>query len=228
MPFGWAGLCWAAVVVEAARRSGSLITAKFAAEAGREIFAVPGSPLDPRAEGTNDLLRDGATFCTKAEDVTSALTEQNLSREQPEAASSSPASRAAPTSPCGTNSILPRRPECRPWCKTSGRGRGKGHPRKHRCASPQGEAGWAAGKHRAAPDRTFWDRCQFRSTNSPAWRNISPGGSDGFARLEACRAGRMAWRRSRFVAAHSLAARRLSRRMTPGPAFAPGYEPRMS
>ncbi|MGB6176478.1 MAG: DNA-processing protein DprA [Methylocella sp.] len=98
MPFGWeargrdfprrnrivAGLCRAVVVVEAARRSGSLITAKFAAEEGREIFAVPGSPLDPRAEGANDLLRDGATFCTKAEDVIDALAEQNLSRAQPE------------------------------------------------------------------------------------------------------------------------------------------------
>lgn len=97
MPYGWeargrdfprrnrivAGLCRAIVVVEAARRSGSLITAKFAAEYGREIFAVPGSPLDPRAEGANDLLRDGATFCTKAEDVTSALAEQNLSRDVP-------------------------------------------------------------------------------------------------------------------------------------------------
>ncbi|MGB6326205.1 MAG: DNA-processing protein DprA [Methylocella sp.] len=98
MPFGWeargrdfprrnrivAGLCRAVVVVEAARRSGSLITAKFAAEEGREIFAVPGSPLDPRAEGANDLLRDGATFCTRAEDVIDALAEQNLSRTQPE------------------------------------------------------------------------------------------------------------------------------------------------
>jgi DNA processing protein len=97
MPFGWeargrdfprrnrivAGLCRAVVVVEAARRSGSLITAKFAAEEGREIFAVPGSPLDPRAEGANDLLRDGATFCTRAEDVIEALAEQNLSRAQP-------------------------------------------------------------------------------------------------------------------------------------------------
>jgi DNA processing protein len=76
MPFGWeargrdfprrnrivAGLCRAVVVGEAARRSGSLITAKFAAEEGREVFAVPGSPLDPRAEGANDLLRDGATL----------------------------------------------------------------------------------------------------------------------------------------------------------------------
>jgi DNA processing protein len=92
MPFGWeargrdfprrnrivAGLCRAIVVVEAARRSGSLITARFAAEQGREIFAVPGSPLDPRAEGANDLLRDGAAICTKPEDVTAALAEQSL------------------------------------------------------------------------------------------------------------------------------------------------------
>ncbi|HUZ91474.1 MAG TPA: DNA-processing protein DprA, partial [Methylocella sp.] len=113
MPFGWeargrdfprrnrivAGLCRAVVVVEAARRSGSLITAKFAAEAGREIFAVPGSPLDPRAEGANDLLRDGATFCTKAEDVTSALAEQNLSREQPEAGFFEPGFAGGPYEP---------------------------------------------------------------------------------------------------------------------------------
>ena len=97
MPFGWeargrdfprrnrivAGLCRAVVVVEAARRSGSLITAKFAADEGREIFAVPGSPLDPRAEGANDLLRDGATFCVRVEDVIEALGEQKLSRTQP-------------------------------------------------------------------------------------------------------------------------------------------------
>ena len=98
MPFGWeargrdfprrnrivAGLCRAVVVVEAARRSGSLITAKFAAEEGREVFAVPGSPLDPRAEGANDLLRDGATLCTRAEDVIDALVEQNLARTLPD------------------------------------------------------------------------------------------------------------------------------------------------
>ncbi|MDE2578941.1 MAG: DNA-processing protein DprA [Hyphomicrobiales bacterium] len=67
------GLSLASVVVEAARRSGSLITARFAAEQGREVFAVPGSPLDPRAEGTNDLLREGAQFCTRPEDVIAAL-----------------------------------------------------------------------------------------------------------------------------------------------------------
>lgn len=67
------GLSSGVVVVEAARRSGSLITARFAAEQGREVFAVPGSPLDPRAEGTNDLLRQGATLCGCPEDVTRAL-----------------------------------------------------------------------------------------------------------------------------------------------------------
>ncbi|MGJ0509496.1 MAG: DNA-processing protein DprA [Methylocystis sp.] len=67
------GLSRAVIVVEAARRSGSLITARFANEQGREVFAVPGSPLDPRAEGTNDLLRQGATLCARPEDVIDAL-----------------------------------------------------------------------------------------------------------------------------------------------------------
>ena len=67
------GLSRAVVVVEAARKSGSLITARFALEQGREVFAVPGSPLDPRAEGANDLLREGAGLCTRPEDVTDVL-----------------------------------------------------------------------------------------------------------------------------------------------------------
>src|SRR5580704_7912680 len=66
------GLALGTVVVEAARGSGSLITAKFALEQNRQVFAVPGSPLDPRAEGTNDLLRQGATICTTADDVLAA------------------------------------------------------------------------------------------------------------------------------------------------------------
>jgi DNA processing protein len=60
-------------VIEAAKRSGSLITARMALEQGREVFAVPGSPLDPRAEGTNGLLKQGAALVTSAEDVLSVL-----------------------------------------------------------------------------------------------------------------------------------------------------------
>ena len=61
------------VVIEAAHRSGSLITARMAAEQGREVFAVPGSPLDPRAAGTNDLIKQGATLTTEASDVINAV-----------------------------------------------------------------------------------------------------------------------------------------------------------
>lgn len=63
------GLSRGVVIVEAAEGSGSLITANYALEQGREIFAVPGSPLDPRAKGTNRLLREGATLVESAEDV---------------------------------------------------------------------------------------------------------------------------------------------------------------
>lgn len=87
MPLGWvarardfprrnrlvSGLSLGTVVVEAARRSGSLITARFANEQGRLVFAVPGSPLDPRAEGGNHLIREGATLCAEARHVIEAL-----------------------------------------------------------------------------------------------------------------------------------------------------------
>ena len=68
------GLSLGVVIVEAARRSGSLVTARLAAEQGREVFAIPGHPLDPRAEGTNKLLKSGATLVTEPEDVLTALT----------------------------------------------------------------------------------------------------------------------------------------------------------
>jgi DNA processing protein len=87
MPFGWeprardfprrnrliAGLGLGLIVVEAAVRSGSLISARLAGEAGRLVFAVPGSPLDPRAAGANGLLKQGATLVTEARDVLDAL-----------------------------------------------------------------------------------------------------------------------------------------------------------
>ncbi|NVO14730.1 MAG: DNA-protecting protein DprA [Rhodoplanes sp.] len=87
MPMGWiprgrdfprrnriiSGLVMGVVVVEAARRSGSLITARRALDHGREVFAVPGSPIDPRSEGTNDLLKQGAGLVTSAADVIAAL-----------------------------------------------------------------------------------------------------------------------------------------------------------
>jgi DNA processing protein len=67
------GLSLGVVIVEAAKRSGSLITARFALEQGREVFAVPGSPLDPRAEGTNGLIKQGATPVTETADIVSVL-----------------------------------------------------------------------------------------------------------------------------------------------------------
>jgi DNA processing protein len=87
MPFGWeprardfprrnrliAGISLGVAIVEAAVRSGSLITARMAGEFGRLVFAVPGSPLDPRCHGTNGLLKEGATIVTSPEDIVEAL-----------------------------------------------------------------------------------------------------------------------------------------------------------
>ncbi|HTZ36222.1 MAG TPA: DNA-processing protein DprA [Stellaceae bacterium] len=67
------GMALGVVVVEAAAKSGSLITARFALEQGREVFAVPGSPLDPRCRGCNDLLRNGATLTETAADILTQL-----------------------------------------------------------------------------------------------------------------------------------------------------------
>lgn len=87
MPFGWeprardfprrnrivSGIAAGVIIVEAAERSGSLITARLAGEQGREVFAVPGSPLDPRAAGANRLIRNGATLITCVADVVEGI-----------------------------------------------------------------------------------------------------------------------------------------------------------
>ena len=87
------GLALGVVVVEAARKSGSLITARFALEQGREVFAVPGSPLDPRAEGTNDLIRQGAILCGSPEHVLDALAPLIAAGEVPRGSAEDPGSR---------------------------------------------------------------------------------------------------------------------------------------
>jgi DNA processing protein len=95
------GLALGVLIVEAARRSGTLITARMAGEQGREVFAIPGHPLDPRAEGTNALIKSGATMVTEPEDVLSALAP--MLREAP-----SPAFLAPPEPPAPA---LPRLPD---------------------------------------------------------------------------------------------------------------------
>ena len=92
-----AGLSRGVIVVEAAARSGSLITSRLALEQGREVFAVPGSPLDPRAEGTNRLIRDGATLTRSAQDVLEALRPGLHQPELPRFVSEAPAEAVEPT-----------------------------------------------------------------------------------------------------------------------------------
>ncbi|WP_186389055.1 MULTISPECIES: DNA-processing protein DprA [unclassified Stappia] len=97
MPFGWkprardfprrnrliSGMALATVLIEAARGSGSLHTARFAAEQNREVFVVPGSPLDPRSEGGNRLIRDGATLVANGADVLESLGPRRIADDIP-------------------------------------------------------------------------------------------------------------------------------------------------
>ncbi len=90
------GLASGVLVVEAARRSGSMVTARHAGEQGRDVMAVPGHPLDPRAEGPNALLKDGAALIRHAEDVLEALAVAGIF---PEAPPPSPLGFAEPEAP---------------------------------------------------------------------------------------------------------------------------------
>lgn len=90
-----AGLSLGVVVVEAALRSGTLMTARLALEAGREVFAVPGSPLDPRCAGSNDLLRQGAHLTERAEDVLEHLPEAPRAPQRYRPMSAAPAPQPA-------------------------------------------------------------------------------------------------------------------------------------
>lgn len=95
------GLSRAVVVVEAALRSGSLITARLAAEQGREVLAVPGSPLDPRARGSNSLIKDGAWLIEGVEDVLAALGPLGTPA-MPRAAPATPSAKPGPQQAVGT------------------------------------------------------------------------------------------------------------------------------
>ena len=114
-----AGLALGTVVVEAAPRSGSLITARLAAEYGREVMAVPGSPLDPRAQGCNQLIRDGATL---------VQTRRRRDRGDP------PARRPRACASPPTRYASPRRPPVDVGDARARRGRGAARPVR-RCRS---------------------------------------------------------------------------------------------
>jgi DNA processing protein len=178
------GLALGTVVIEAARGSGSLITARFAVEQNRQVFAVPGSPLDPRAEGTNDLLKQGATICTGADDVLTALepvrTNDLAAMLEAGGESGEPLWGEHPL--FGVDPAIPGRRRIRR------RGR-RGLQERRRCR------GRAQAHHRAA--RPFADNPR---RAQPSRRRFGARGASGAARARARRADRIFRRAGRLAA----------------------------
>jgi len=104
------GLSDGTLVIEAAARSGSLITARLAGEHGREIFAVPGSPLDPRSAGANQLIKDGAILVRSADDIINELSTSTASRSQVKLSDTTPKRKSAnlstPTQPLNPADLM--------------------------------------------------------------------------------------------------------------------------
>ncbi len=141
-----AGLSQAVIVVEAAIRSGSLITARIALDQGREVMAVPGHPMDSRAAGVNLLIRDGAVLVRHAEDVIDALGGRLPPRPPRPAPGASPPCptardrrRARGRDPRGARPLAHCRgpADPRPGAWPPGGGAGLGHPGNGRSDHPQ-------------------------------------------------------------------------------------------
>ena len=122
-----AGLSLGLVVIEAAARSGSLMTARLAAEAGREVMAVPGHPLEPRAAGPNMLIRDGALLVRDARDVLEAIEALRPVPQGPKDAPHAPS--RAPSGPGRESAeVAQRRGPARPSQAAGREGREPGAP----------------------------------------------------------------------------------------------------